>query len=191
LPPSRHHHDPGLQCDILEDRDTISFEEATMGDYDDERPSWREIDKRRDGSSHTRGEKQQRAEQKADRWNTGRHKEALEKLFKGDKGTPDHDKLYNKIHKSYGTSTFVSTIQKYIAKYGPPEDASTLLLLLDSKDGEVMVLSMDKLSQIYGSVSAREKEDIRRKLSILALTEKSPELRERASELGEDMKSRP
>lgn len=162
-----------------------------MGDYDDdERPSWREIDKRRDGSSHTKGEKQQRTEQKADRWNTGRHKEALEKLFKGEKGTIEHDKLYNKIHKSYGTSTFVPTIQKYVAKYGPPDDVSTLLLLLDTKDSEVMLLAMEKLSQVYGGVSPREKEDIRRKLSIVALTERSSDLREKASEIGEDIKSR-
>ena len=85
-----------------------------MGDYDDERPSWREIDKRRDRSSHVREEKQERKTQAGDRWNTGRHKEALEKLFKGEKGTLEHEKLYNKIHKSYGTSTFLPAIQKYV-----------------------------------------------------------------------------
>ena len=53
-----------------------------------------------------------------------------------------------------------------------------------------MVLAMDKLNLIYGDVSAREKEDIRRKLSILAMTERSLDLREKASEIGEDMKSR-
>lgn len=160
-----------------------------MGDYDDERPSWREIDKRRDGSSHVKGERKQKDEQKADRWNTGRRKEALEKLFMGEKGTLEHEKLYNKIHKAYGTSTFLPAIQKYVASYGLPDDVSTLLLLLDSKNSEVMILTMEKLKQVYGGVSAREKEDIRRKLSILALTERSPELREKASEIGEDIKS--
>lgn len=161
-----------------------------MGDYDDdERPSWREIDKRRDRSSHVKSEKRERDTQAANRWNTGRHREALEKLFKGDKGTLDHEKLYNKIHKAYGTSTFLSAIQKYVAKYGPPDDASTLLLLLDSKDSGVMMLAMEKLKEIYGGMPAREKEDVRRKLSIVALTERSPELKEKASEIVEDMKS--
>lgn len=162
-------------------------------EYDnDDRPSWREIDKRREKSSHVRDEKQQREGRPgADRWNTGRHKEALERLFKGDKGTIEHEKLYNKIHKAYGTSTFLPAIQKYIGKFGPPDDTSTLLLALDAKDTEIMLLVMEKLRHIYGTVSAREKEDIRRKLSILALTDKSLDIREKASEIGEDLKSSP
>ena len=86
-----------------------------MGDYDDERPSWREIDKRRDRSSHVKkDERQQKEAVKQDRWNTGRQKQALEKLFMGEKGTLEHEKLYNKIHKSYGSSTFLPTVQKYV-----------------------------------------------------------------------------
>ncbi len=162
-----------------------------MGDYDDEKPSWREIDKRRDRSSHVKEEKQQKDGQVADRWNAGRRKEALEKLFKGEKGTLEHEKLYNKIHKTYGTSTFLPTVQKYVGKFGPPDDTSTLLLVLDAKEVDIMMLVMEKLQQIYGGVTAREKEDIRRKLSILALTDRSTEVKERASEIGEDLKSRP
>lgn len=162
-----------------------------MGDYDDEKPSWREIDKRRDRSSHVKEEKQQKDGRIADRWNTGRRKEALEKLFKGEKGTLEHEKLYNKIHKTYGTSTFLPTVQKYVGKFGPPDDTSTLLLVLDAKEVDVMMLVMEKLQQIYSGVTAREKEDIRRKLSILALTARSTEVKERASEIGEDLKSRP
>jgi hypothetical protein len=161
-----------------------------MGD-DDERPSWREIDKKRDRSSHVKVEKREKDGRAADRWNTGRHKQALEKLFKGDKGTLEHEKLYNKIHKAYGTPSFVVTVQKYLEKYGAPDDTSTLLLLLDSKDAEIMLLTMDKLQQIYGQVSVREKEDTRRKLSILALTDRSPDVKEKAAEIAEDMKSRP
>ncbi len=163
-----------------------------MGDYDDdEKPSWREIDKRRDRSSHVREDKPgQKDGQAGDRWNTGRHKEALEKLFKGDKGTLEHEKLYNKIHKSYGASTFLPAIQKYVAKFGPPDDTSTLLLMLDAKNVEIALLAMEKLQQIYGGVSAREKEDIRRKLSIMALTERSADVKERASEIGDELRSR-
>jgi len=162
-----------------------------MGDYDDEKPSWREIDKRRDRSSHVREEKRQREGQVEDRWNAGRHKAALEKLFKGDKGTLEHEKLYNKIHKTYGTSTFLTTVQKYVGSFGPPDDTSTLLLVLDTRDVEIMMLAMEKLQHIYGGVSAREKEDIRRKLSILALTDRSAKIKERAAEIGEDLRSRP
>ena len=161
-----------------------------MDDYDDERPSWREIDKRRDGSSHVRRKAGKKTEGGGDRWNEGRRKEALERLFKGDKGTLEHEKFYNKIHKTYGTSTFLPTVQKYVEKFGPPDDASTLLLVLDAKDVKIVMLAMEKLLQIYGGVSTREKEDIRRKLSIVALTDRSVEIKERAAEIGEDLKSR-
>lgn len=163
-----------------------------MDDYDDERPSWREIDKRRDGSSHVRTEKQEKSTREgSDRWNTGRRKDALERLFKGEKGTVEYEKLYNKIHKAYGTSAFLPAIQKYVASYGLPDDVSTLLLVLDAKDTKIMMLAMEKLQQVYGGVSAREKEDIRRKLSIVALTERSIDVKEKAFEIGEDIKSRP
>jgi hypothetical protein len=162
-----------------------------MSDYDnDERPSWRDIDKKRDRSSHTKQEQREKKEAPKDRWNVGRHKKALDQLFKGDKGTIEHEKLYTRIHKSYGSPGFVQNVIKYIEKYGPPDDASTLILSLDAKKAEVMLLVMDKLKEIYSNVSGREKEDIRRKLSILALTDRSEDIKERASEILEELKAR-
>jgi len=158
---------------------------------DDERPSWRDIDKKRDRSSHVSGEKQERKEPAADRWNTGRHKKALEKLFMGDKGTLEHEKLYKKIHKSYGAPAFPESVRKYVEKYGPPDDVSTLLLCLDTRDVPLMLLIMEKLAQVSTKVSTREKEDIRRKLSILSLTDRSPEIKERASEIADTIKPHP
>jgi hypothetical protein len=162
-----------------------------MTDYDDdEKPSWREIDKKRDRSSHVEHKEKKTAEKPgAGRWDTGRHKQALERLFKGDKGTIEHDKAHNKIHKSYGTSTFLTAAKNYVENYGPPDDMSTLLLLLDSKDESIIGLSMTKLKTIYGGLAPREKEDVRRKLSILSLTDRSIDIREMASEVLEDLKA--
>ena len=156
---------------------------------DDERPSWRDIDKKRDRSSHVGAEKQARKEPAADRWNTGRHKKALEKLFMGDKGTLEHEKLHKKVHNSYGAANFPKVFREYVQKYGPPDDVSTLLLGLDTKDVPLMLLIMEKLEQVYGKASEREKGDIRRKLSILALTDRSAEIKERAGEIGERLKT--
>jgi hypothetical protein len=162
----------------------------TNYDNDDERPSWREIDKKRDRSAHVDHKEKGTAERPgAGRWDTGRQKQALEKLLKGDKGTIEHDKLHNRIHKSYGMSTFLTAVKNYIETYGPPDDMSTLLLLLDSKDESIMELTMIKLKTIYGGLSVREKEDVRRKLSILALTDRSIDIRETASEILEDLKT--
>ena len=162
-----------------------------MGDYDDdERPSWREIDKRRDRSSHVGGqEKKEKKDPLQDRWKAGRQKEALDRLFLGEKGTPEHDKLYNNIHKLYGTDRFLVAVQRYIDRFGPPDDVSTLLLLLDSKEVAIILLAIDKLRDIYPKVTQREREDTRRKLSIVALTAKSGDIKERASELADELKT--
>jgi hypothetical protein len=66
-----------------------------------------------------------------------------------------------------------------------------MLLVLDTKDVPLMLLTMDKLKQVYSAVSNREKEDIRRKLSILSLTDKSPDIKEKASDIGEELKALP
>lgn len=160
-----------------------------MGDYDDdERPSWRDIDKKRDRSGHVSQEKREKKEAPKDRWNVGRHKKALDQLFKGDKGTIEHEKLHNKIHKSYGSSTFLTAVQKYLDKYGPPDDTSTLLLFLDSKDPDIMLITMEKLKALYSGVSPREKEDMRRKVSIIALTDRNEEIKEAAEDALESIK---
>jgi hypothetical protein len=161
-------------------------------DYDkDERPSWSEIDKKRDRSGHSKNdEKKTTSRPGADRWNTGRHKQALAMLFKGEKGTVEHTKMHTKMHKSYGSSTFLQAVQVYIEKFGAPDDMSSLLMLLDSKNAAVMILAMEKLAQIYDDMTIREKEDIRRKISIVALTDKSVDLRETASEILDDLKER-
>ncbi|MCX7857233.1 MAG: hypothetical protein N2513_04550 [Deltaproteobacteria bacterium] len=156
-----------------------------MSQYDDderERPSWREIDRLRDKSRHVRKEEKKEKSLKVDRWKTGRAKEALERLLKGEKGTPAHDKLYNKIHSSYGTESFIKNVKNYIEKYGLPDDASTLMLIMDTKVEEVVLPAIEKLELIYTKLSDKMKEDVRRKISIIKMTEKSETIREKAKD---------
>jgi hypothetical protein len=158
-----------------------------MSDYDDgERPSWREIDKRRDGSRHagrTESKDKEIKEGPGDRWKSGRVKEALDRLFEGKKGTVEHDKLFTKLHSSYGSDRFLSTVQKYVAKFGLPDDAPSLILIVDAKNQDVAASAMAKLKEIYPTVNARQQEDIRRKLSIVALADASRAMRKEAEEV--------
>jgi hypothetical protein len=152
-----------------------------MGDYDDDRPDWREIDRRKDKSGfYGRQEKGQKKEKPKDRWQAGRVKEALDRLFKGDKGTPEHEKLYNKVHSTYGSERFLPTVQNYVEKYGLPDDVSTLMLVFDAKEEGIVCSALEKLKEIYTDLSARQKEDVKHKLSILAMTDKSKEVRKKA-----------
>ena len=161
-----------------------------MGDYDD-KPDWRELDRRRDKSKlYGRiEEKGQKKEKPKDRYQAGRVKEALDRLFMGKKGTIEHDKLYNKIHSTYGSNRFVSTVKRYIAEYGMPDNVSALLLILDAKEQDIVCSGIGKLKDLYGTLTSRQQEDIRRKLSILAMTDKLKEIRNMAAEALEYVKS--
>lgn len=149
-----------------------------MSDYD-ERPSWREIDKKREKSTHydrgkTEGEKR---EVPRDRWQSGRVKEALDRIFEGKKGTIEHDKLYNKLHSAYGSARFLKAVQNYIEKYGLPDDFSTLILVVDAKNESIVVHAIEKLKEVFSGLTDRQKEDMRRKLSIMAMSDPSRNVR--------------
>lgn len=155
-----------------------------MSDYDDEKPDWREIDRRKDSSrQYGRQEIAYQKDIPKDRWNVARRKEALDRLFMGEKGTLEHEKLFNKIHKSYGSGSFTINVKKYIEKYGIPDDASTLLIILDTKEQDTVFKALDKIKTVYIALSTRQKDDIKRKLSILKLTDRSAEIREKAEDI--------
>lgn len=160
-----------------------------MGDYDDEKPSWREIDKRRDksrfyGREEAKGEKK---EGTGDRWKAGRTKEALDRLFLGEKGTLEHDKFFKKLHSTYGTNRFLGAVQRYIAKYGLPDDVATLILVLDVKEESIRTSIIEKFEEIFPHITDRQKEDVRRKLSIVALSDGSSHVRVRAQDALEEL----
>ncbi|MDR2018833.1 MAG: hypothetical protein LBQ00_08230 [Syntrophobacterales bacterium] len=159
-----------------------------MADYDDERPDWREIDRRKDRRGQVGGVKEPGKERPTDRWKKGRVKEALDRLFMGEKGTVEHDKLYRRVHDSYGSEKFVRNVQRYFEKYGAPDDAPTLILVLDTKDEDITAKVFEKLRAVFPKLSNRHKEDIIRKLSIMALTDKPKQTRIRTDDLIEELK---
>lgn len=162
-----------------------------MADYDDdEKPDWRELDRRRDRSTfYGRQEKGagKKKEAPKNRWQQGRVKDALNRLFKGDKGTPEHDKLYARLHNAYGTDSFPKQAEKYVEKYGLPDDAPTLILFLDLKEAGTCNATLDKLLELYPSLQARQQEDVKRKISIASMGHKIKEVRTRATEILEEM----
>ncbi len=158
-----------------------------MARDDDERPDWREIDRKRDRRSSSGGKGEPKKDKPMDRWKAGRVKEALDRLFMGQKGTVEHDKLYRKLHNSYGSEKFLATVQKYFEKYGAPDDTPTLILVLDAKEENIISQTFDKIKTIYSTVSDRHKEDIKRKLSIMALTDRQRSVRMKADELNREL----
>lgn len=139
-----------------------------------EKPSWRDIDRKRDRSRHVSRDEQSRSEKSLQStWAKDKYLKEVDKLFQGKKGSKEHKAALNAIHNNYGTSKFASSVKKYLEKYGIPDDWSTLMLLLDYKDEEVLVQVIEALKEIAAGRSRVERQGFKDKLEILAITASS------------------
>ncbi|MGD8774236.1 MAG: hypothetical protein PVF44_02890 [Syntrophobacterales bacterium] len=142
-----------------------------------ERPSWREIDRKRDRSRHVSRDKSSRQEKSLrSTWAKEQYLKEVDKLFQGEKGGKEHKKALNAIHSHYGTSKFAASVKKYLKTYGLPEDWSTLMLLLDYKDVEVVVQVIEALKTLAVERSLVEREGFKNKLEILSITGSSSQV---------------
>ena len=139
-----------------------------------EKPSWREIDRRRDRSRHaSRDERSRREKSLRSTWAKEKYLKEVDKFFTGKKGGKEHKTALNAIHRSYGTSKFVSAVHKYLQKYGIPDDWSTLMLLLDYKDDDVLGEVIETMKALAPERSTMERHGFKDKLEILSLTASS------------------
>lgn len=124
-----------------------------MDRYD--RPSWSEIDKRRDRSRHRSEEKQREPRSEQDRAISKSAKEAYlkkldQKLFGGKKRRLDEAETA--VREVRGTRGFSDACDAYIEKKGFPASGELLLLFLDHETPEIVLRTIDALI-----VHAREK----------------------------------
>lgn len=160
-----------------------------MGDYkkdefDDfrDKPSWRDRDRRRDRSRHVA---QGDLGTGSPRWVRKQILREAEKLFQGGRAKkvdPEKEKARNEIHRQFGTAKFAQAVKNYVKQYGLPEDWSTLMLLLDSKESETAVQAIQALARLYPSQGLVEQQGFRSKLNIIAMTTKDDALRQCAEE---------
>ncbi len=142
-----------------------------------EKPSWREIDRRRDRSRHvSRDDASRREKSLRSSWAKEQYLKEMDKLFQGKKGGKEHKAAIDAIHRHYGTSKFGTSVKKYLKKYGVPEDWSTLMLLLDYKDDEVLVQVIGALTALTDERSLVEREGFKNKLEILSFTASSSQV---------------
>ncbi len=161
--------------------------------YDDERErlSWREIDKLRDRSPHTRRRREETQAERAlkNKWLKERYLKEVEKLFAGKKGSKDHEKALQKIHKAYGTNRFTKAVRDYVKEYGLPDDWGTLILLLDHKDAEIVCEALKALKELYPDKGPVEQQGFMSKVRVLSLTSKSERVQEEALAVLEELQA--
>lgn len=148
-----------------------------------EKLSWREIDRRRDRSPYAPQEapRDQKRSRRSE-WVMKKYRKEADKLFMGKKGTKKHQKAHGDIDRFHGTDQFEAAVKSYIDQYGLPEDWSTLSLLLDYSDSEMVLQVLTKMKELYETRSLIEKQGFRAKVDILAMTANDSDLRDFAEE---------
>lgn len=147
----------------------------TSNDDDErERPSWREIDRRRDRSRHVgRGDPGRKQQTSHSAWANQQYLKEADKIFQGPKRGKEHDSALQAIHRAYGTHKFAPAVRKYLKAYGIPSDWGTLMLVLDYRDEKVVEEAIKALKLKAPERSSIERQGLKDKLEILALTANS------------------
>ncbi|MGO8760830.1 MAG: hypothetical protein ACLP2P_17125 [Desulfobaccales bacterium] len=151
-------------------------------DDERERPSWREIDQRRDGSRHRAKAPPPVPKVQAELM----RKQALaqaEALFKGKRARPEYQTELKKLEAGHGSKKFPELAKKFLEEYGLPEEWGALTRLLDYDDPPAVA---EVLEAMAGQVSQRsrvEKQGFKGRVQVLALTSPYAEVRRRAEEI--------
>ena len=96
-----------------------------------ERPSWREIDQRRDRQGQRQAPAERRLPKKQAEWVRKMALKQAEALFKGRRGRPEYQKALKELEAAHGTKKFLPMARKFLEEYGLPAEWGTLNILLD------------------------------------------------------------
>jgi hypothetical protein len=111
-----------------------------------ERPSWREIDQRRDRARRPReAEPRGPAERARSRAATRQALKEAGALFSSAPGGAAGERLARAVREARGTPELAAACRAYRGALGLPRDASLLSLFLDSGDSELVVAAIEAL----------------------------------------------
>jgi hypothetical protein len=162
-----------------------------MGRHDDdedrEKPSWREIDQRRDRSFHVGERKSYQERTLRSDWAKKQHLREAEKFFQGKKGTEAYKKAHAALHDKYGTPQFPKVAQDFLQEFGLPDEWGTLLLLLDYPDPKWAGEALAALKAMYAKRSLIEQKGFKGKVKILGMTTRDPHLRKECEGIVEEL----
>jgi hypothetical protein len=151
-------------------------------DDDRERPSWREIDRRRDGSRHRAPAQPRVPKKQAEKLRLQALAQA-EALFKGKRARPEYQTDLKKLEASHGSKRFPALAKKFLEDYGLPEEWGALTRLLDYPDAAVVVEVLRTMANQLKERSRVEKQGFKGRMQVLALTSSDADVRRVAEEI--------
>ena len=157
-------------------------------DEERERPSWREIDQRRDRSGGVRAPRQTRVPKKQAEKLRLQALAQAEALFKGKRARPEYQTALRKLEDKYGTKQFAVYVKKFLEEYGLPEEWGALTRLLDYPDPVVLQEVLQAMAAQMGARSRVEQQGFKGRLQVLSLTSPYPEVRQCVEEILSSLK---
>ena len=151
-------------------------------DEERERPSWREIDQRRDGSRHREKAPPPVPKAQAESIRTQALAQA-EALFKGKRSRPEYQTDLKKLEAGHGSKKFSALAKKFLEEYGLPEEWGALTRFLDYDDPTAAVAVLRAMAGQVERRSRVEKQGFKGRLQVLALTSPHLEIRRAAEDI--------
>ena len=151
-------------------------------DDERERPRWREIDQRRDGSSHRVKAPPPVPKAQAESIRTQALAQA-EALFKGKRSRPEYQTDLKKLEAGHGSKKFPALAKKFLEEYGLPEEWGALTRFLDYDDPTAVVAALQAMAGQAERRTRVEKQDFKGRLQVLTLTSPHDEIRQAAEDI--------
>ncbi len=153
-------------------------------DRERERPSWREIDQRKDRSSHvSKGPRPTRGKKDKDEWLRKMALKEANKHFRGKQATPAHEKAVDALLEHFGSRKFHTLAKQYLDEYGLPSQWGTQFLFLDYEDPKVVIELLKKMAAAYPVRSLRDQQALLSKLRTLKAIAEDGEVQDEAAEV--------
>lgn len=154
-----------------------------------ERPSWREIDARKNRSRHVvQDPKPARKKSHMERRDDSMAKKALNEFFQGKKSKAQETE-WKKVCEASG-SLFSKRAKKYIEAHGLPRQWDDLLRLLDHDETALLKQVLDRLRERAQQQNEKSLDLLVGKLRILKMTCEEPKLLEQMDQLLHELSSR-
>jgi hypothetical protein len=148
-----------------------------------ERPSWREIDRRKDRPYAPKEAPKERKPSHRSEWMRKQYRKEADKLFLGKKGTKKYQKALEELESLQGTDQFDRAVKAFLDEFGLPDDWSTLSLLFDYSDADQVIQVLKTMRDLYEKRTPVEQQGFRAKLQILEMTASQSDLRDLAEEM--------
>lgn len=171
---------------------------------DDERPrkSWREIDKNRGKSSHTRTSSDRDRERFEKTTAYSRYKANLEKVFSGgelsdamrERLDPTgegkaRDAALRKIRDAESPAAFAEAVDAFVSKFALPDDPFLLDRILDHPRPAPVLQALEQLVKLVEEGKlAKPPASLKQRLASLELTSDDPDVQEKAQALAKKLR---